>query len=1157
MANSIVDFIKKNKAVKEFINDTKIEYVTDDVIGTAFLVAAKYLEKRQKIMIVTSNLYNSQRVYDLLTTLVSDDDCLFFPVDELLRTDLIAESKEMISQRLYVLNEMLTKDSYIVITHTSAFCKFLPSPQLFKENTISIKVGDTINLTQIKEMLLKLGYANVHKIDHSMQFANRGDILDIFSVNATSPVRIELFDDYVESIRIFSLDTQTSIQSIKSINILPASELLLTDIEKSNIGNKIRYEADIESKQLQRENKSCFLQNISSVIDDICNSTSIATLQKYYGFIQDKHYTLLDYAMDASLVLANEEQINNTFELIKNDVDSFAIDEYKKNIALKNLSYYQNIKSILSKTKNIIKIHEFAKKDNFISFNISSVAGVATTLNQAINIINNYLEEKVKVIVAVDNNQQYEIIKSSLEMNDIPFEELRYFALPHTSIGLMVEPIDEGFEFVDDNLVVLTSKELFSFKSKQSKFTNRYKEAVALTSEQDLEPGDYVVHEQHGVGRFIDIVTMNFDNVHRDFIHIQYAGTDVLYVPLEQFKLIRKFVGKEGAAPKLNKLGSGEWEKTKKKIKERINEMADRLFKLYSEREQVKGFAFKKDDEFQYQFEQQFPHALTKDQEQCLKEIKEDMEKSEPMDRLLCGDVGFGKTEIAFRAAFKAILSGKQVAMLCPTTLLCRQHYERALDRFSQFDVRIAVFSRLIDESKQKQYMKGVEDGSIHMVIGTHRLLSKQIKFNNLGLLIIDEEQRFGVEQKELIKELKKNVDVLTLTATPIPRTLQMSLLGIRGLSQINTPPSNRMPIQTYVMPQKDEVVIELISKELARKGQVFYLHNQVADIYSTALKLEHKIKGARVGVAHGQMDKDAIEDIMIKFYNGDIDVLVCTSIIETGIDIPNVNMIIIENADKFGLSQLYQIKGRVGRGNRIAYAYLLYKPNKVLNDTARKRLKAISDFTELGSGYKIAQRDLMIRGAGDILGPEQAGFIDTVGMDMYLSLLKETIEERQTGIKSNSKKEQNKGNLLIDAYLPSDYIEKIDKIDLYQEIDNIKSLKELDDLKNKIIDIYGQMPNEVSLLFVKREITFIIDTDPNFDKVIDGKDFVDLVLSLELSNKDGVGVLLFKALTNYLKYIKVTYTNKQIKIRVFKMNNWIYKLKDIIYAIKSLDYLK
>lgn len=1156
MANGIIDFIKRNETVKKFINGEKIEYVTDDVIGTAFLVAAKYLEKKSKMIIVTSNLYNSQRVYELLTTLVSEDECLFFPVDELLRTDLIAESKEMISQRLFVLNEMLTKDHYIVITHVSGFSKFLPSPELFKDNTISIKVGDTINLTQVKEKLTKLGYANVHKIDHSMQFANRGDILDVFSVNMDSPLRIELFDDYVESIRLFSLDTQTSIQSINSINILPASELLLNEEEISNIENKIIHQAEIEEKQLKNEMKDCFLQNVNTAIDNIKNSHSISVLQKYYGFFQNEHFTLSDYAKEATIILANEEQINNSFDLLNGDADTFIIQEYKKGLTLKDLSYYQNLKSILSKTKEQIKIHEFVGKKDYASFNISSIAGVATTLNQAINLINNYLEQRVKIIIALDNKQQYEIIKTSLEANDIAFEELRYFAIPRTSIGLMLESLDEGFEFIDDSLVVLTSKELFSFKTKSSKFTNRYKEAVAINSEQDLEPGDYVVHEQHGVGRFIDIVTMEFDGVHRDFIHIQYAGTDVLYVPLEQFRLIRKFVGKEGAAPKLNKLGSGEWDKTKKKIKERINEMADRLFKLYSEREQVKGFAFKKDDEFQYQFEQQFPHALTKDQEQCLKEIKEDMEKSEPMDRLLCGDVGFGKTEIAFRAAFKAILSGKQVAMLCPTTLLCRQHYERALDRFGPFDVKIAVFSRLVDDSKQKQYMKSVEDGTAHLVIGTHRLLSKEIKFNNLGLLIIDEEQRFGVEQKELIKELKKNVDVLTLTATPIPRTLQMSLLGIRGLSQINTPPSNRMPIQTYVMPQKEDTIIELISKELARKGQVFYLHNQVSDIYSVATKLEKKVKGSRVGVAHGQMDKDSIEDVMIRFYNGDIDVLVCTSIIETGIDIPNVNMIIIENADKFGLSQLYQIKGRVGRGNRIAYAYLLYKPDKVLNDNARKRLKAISDFTELGSGYKIAQRDLMIRGAGDILGAEQAGFIDTVGMDMYLQLLKETIEERQTGIKSNSNKEQIKGNLLLDAYLPSDYIEKIDKIDLYQEIDNIKSLEELDALKKKIIDIYGQMPNEVELLFTKREITYLIDSDKSFDKVIDNKDSVDLLLSIEFSSKDGVGVVLFKALTNYLKYIKVTYSNKQIKIKVFKMTNWINKLKDIIYAIKSLDYL-
>lgn len=1148
----IISLLSKNKTIEAFKNNEVHDIITDDVIGTAFLVASKYQAKREKMIVVTSNLYNSQRLYDILNTLIGEEDCLFFPYDELLRNDAVAVSKEMVSQRIYVLNEMLQRDSYVVITHTTGFLKYLPAPELFSQKSIRLKVGEDIDLASVKKLLTELGYTSVHKIDHSMQFASRGEILDIFSVNSDNPVRIELFDTQIESIRYFSLETQVSFAEISEFTILPADITILNEHEEQNIANKIREQAKMQTKQLSDANISCFKNNMENVIETLVNNHNPNIMNKYYGFLQDKHYTISDYAPKSEIVFANEEQIINCYTVSKEEIDRYVIEELKEHRILNNLSFYADIQPFLRR-KNVCRIHEFvAKRDNYLSLEISSIAGVATNITQAINIIENYLQNARKIIIALDNVQQCEIIKTGLTDRDIKYQEMTVFSVPNAQIGIVQCRFDEGFELINQSLVVLTSKELFSFKSKHNKFSNRYKEAVAISSEKDLEPGDYVVHEQHGVGRFIDVITLEVNKVHRDFIHIQYAGTDVLYVPLEQFSLIRKFVGKEGAVPKLNKLGSGEWDKTKKKIKERINEMADRLFKLYVNREQENGFAFKKDDEFQYQFEQQFPHILTKDQEKCLEEIKKDMESPKPMDRLLCGDVGFGKTEIAFRAAFKAILSGKQVAILCPTTLLCRQHYERAMERFGPFDVRIAVFSRLIDDQRQKHYIEQVKDGSCHLIIGTHRLLSKEISFKNLGLLIIDEEQRFGVEQKELIKELKKNVDVLTLTATPIPRTLQMSLVGIRSLSQINTAPENRMPIQTYVMPQKDELIIELISKELARNGQVFYLHNQVSDIYSVAVKLEKKLKGAVVGIAHGQMDKETIEDVMLKFYNGEIDVLVCTSIIETGIDIPNVNMIIIENADKFGLSQLYQIKGRVGRGNRIAYAYLLYKPNKVLNDNARKRLKAISDFTELGSGYKIAQRDLLIRGAGDILGPEQAGFIDTVGIDMYMEMLQEAMIERENnGGKPKTKK--SKGNIAIDAYLPSEYVEKGDKINLYKEIENVKSLDELHALKEKIKDIYGKMPPETNELFAKREIMVIIENDEAFDKIADQNDYIDLYLSEKFSNVDGIGMILFRAFSDYLKYLKVVYVNRQIKIRVFKNGKWFTILRQLVETTSNI----
>ncbi|MCH5180579.1 MAG: transcription-repair coupling factor [Erysipelotrichales bacterium] len=1149
--SDLISILKDYQAIQKYIDGTCKEFVTDDVVGTSLLVCAKYENKPCKIAIITSNLYNAQRTYDFISNIIGEENCLFYPVDEMLRSESLAVSKEMIAQRIYILNELRNRENYVLVTHASAIMKYLPSPETFDLYTLKFGVGEKIDLLDIKQKLVNMGYTNVHKIDHSLQFASRGDILDIFSVNCDYPIRIELFDDEIESIRYFSLDNQSSFQAINNISVLPATELLFTQNELDDIGKKMLFQADLEKKQLSTNLIDCFNGAIKEAVEDIKINKNIQKTQKYYSFLQSHHYSLIDYTKDSEIVLANEEQVIASSRLLFDEATNYLMSEYKSGKSLLAISIYQNFEEIIKKCKNKVNVHEFGNKKDSELLQISSIAGAAINLNQAFDMINKYIYTGNKVIVSLDNKQQFELICSSLETNNIEYDKLNNFKIPKKQVGVMIGLLDEGFELIKGQLVFLTSKELFSFKIKNSKFTNRFKEAIALKSEQDLEPGDYVVHEQHGVGRFIDIVTMEIDKIHRDFIHIQYAGTDVLYVPLEQFRLIKKFSGREGVAPKLNKLGSNDWEKTKKKIKERINDMADRLFKLYSDREQVKGFAFEKDDEIQYEFEQQFPHALTPDQERCLREIKKDMESSKPMDRLLCGDVGFGKTEIAFRAAFKAILSGKQVAILCPTTLLARQHYERAKERFGAFDVKIAVFSRLVDESKQKYFQKVVEDGSVHLIIGTHRILSKELKFKNLGLLIVDEEQRFGVEQKERIKELKTNIDVLTLTATPIPRTLQMSLLGIRSLSQINTPPESRIPIQTYVIPQKDDVVYELISRELSRKGQVFYLHNNVSTIYSKALKIEKAIKGCRVGVAHGQMDRDSIEDIMLNFYNGDIDVLVCTSIIETGIDIPNVNMIIIEDADKFGLAQLYQIKGRVGRGDKIAYAYLLYKQNKVLNEKAQKRLKAITDFTELGSGYKIAQRDLLIRGAGDILGPEQAGFIDTVGIDMYMTLLQETISEKTTGIISSKK--ESKGNVAVDAYLPNEYVDKIDKIDLYQEIDNVKSLDELNVLKEKVRDIYGRLPNSVKLLFDKRQMLFVIDNDSAFDTLIEQHDFVDLLLSKEFSNIDGIGVYLFKMLSDFLRYIKVTYREKQIRIRLTKSDKWFEQLQTIIQIVSDL----
>lgn len=661
-----------------------------------------------------------------------------------------------------------------------------------------------------------------------------------------------------------------------------------------------------------------------------------------------------------------------------------------------------------------------------------------------------------------------------------------------------------------------------------------------------------MVHKQYGIGKYLGIVTREKNGIHKDYLRIVYKGNDELYIPLEQFKLIRKFVSKEGVAPKLHKLGSGEWEKTKAKINESVKEIADRLVKLYSLRETNIGYAFSKDTIYQREFEDDFDYELTKDQIEAVNEIKKDMEKAKPMDRLLCGDVGFGKTEVALRAAFKAVMDNKQVAFLCPTTILSQQHLKTTLRRFSNFPINIKIVNRFVSSKEIKEIKQQLKEGKIDILIGTHRLLSKDIVFKDLGLLIIDEEQRFGVVHKEKIKELKSSIDVLSLSATPIPRTLQMSLVGIRALSQLNTPPNNRLSVQTYVIEKNDALIKEVIERELSRDGQVFYLYNNVKEIYSVAKKLAMNIKGLKVGVAHGQMGKDEIEDVMIKFINKEYHVLVCTTIIETGIDIPNANTIIIDNADRFGLSQLYQIKGRVGRSSRLAYAYLMYAPTKQLSEIAMKRLKSMKEFAKLGSGYKIALRDLSIRGAGDMLGPRQAGFIDTVGMDMYIEMLNDAIKEKQ-GIVVEEEKEPLKTNINVDAYIPETFEEEdYQKITLYQRMDKLKTKEELISMQEEIIDNYGKLPKAVEMLFEKKKLDILVNEE-HIENFVENKQNVELIFTKEWSS--GIdGIKLFELTTTLSQDIKIRYHSQKINVIIPKSKNYLSLLIEFISLSRKLN---
>ena len=1113
LVEGLIRRLQEYGGVKELLNNNS-SIVCNSIQEEALALAAAYKRKKQKIVIVKNNLYAAQRLYESLEGLVPQEESLFFPVDESFRMEALAASPELLTQRVYVLNKILEEESFILITHTAAMVRILPDVKLFKDNRVHLKVGDQISMDELVQKLGNLRYSRVNKIEHSLQFALRGGVIDVFSVNNEDPVRIEFFGDEIDSIRYFDLDSQRTIKQIKDVRIISATDLIINDEIYDNNLTKI------ESSFMGDEDKELELGFLKE-------KENYSVMYKYFAKL-DKTSFLFEYLEDAHIIFSKFNDIKENYNVLVKEAF-----EYLEEKGQTDLILMHDLNRVCNYPNSVSYIKDFKEDVDDLSLPLGQVESANGNAKLVKTFVDDYTHRGYKIVFCVNNHHQIKCVQdwmsewgynlTYLKENEFPTNTYQY-----TDIGLK-----EGFILNREKVVYFSMKELFGVKNHSRRNYTRYKDGIEIKSYDNLKVGDYVVHDVHGIGQFLGIKTMEYDGVHKDYLHIGYRGSDVLYVPLEQFRLIRKYVSKEGAAPKLNKLGSEEWQKTKAKIKKRIADITDKLMELYSKRTEKIGYAFAKDDEWQYVFESSFPYELTKDQVQSIKEIKEDMEKPYPMDRILCGDVGFGKTEVAFVAAFKAILSGKQVALLCPTTLLAKQHYENALVRFQNFPINISMLSRFVTEKQQEISIERMKKGEVDLVIGTHRLLSKDVGFKDLGLLIVDEEQRFGVEHKERIKELKNSIDVLTLSATPIPRTFQMMLLGIRNLSQIETPPANRMPVQTYVVERNMRLVKEIIERELARNGQVFILHNRVNDIYALAEKIKNLVKEANVIVVHGQMSKDKIEDAMVAFNNEEANVMVCTSIIENGIDIPNANTIIVDDADKFGLSQLYQIKGRVGRGNRLGYAYLMYAPNKQLSEIATKRLKAIKEFAELGSGYRIAMRDLSIRGAGDILGAEQAGFIDTVGMDMYLHLLQEAIDE-QKQVAKNEEIIPSK-NLKVDAYIPERFTnDDLDKIDLYKKVSEVKNSDDLLKLQNEMQDIYGKLPISVNLLLEKRRFE-IYSKSKYVEDVKESDKEYEIVLTEDASNFEGVGIELFRITSMISRKINMTYRGKRIRIRIPK----------------------
>lgn len=1143
--NDLLEIVLKKYNLKNF------NFYGDEIINSFFL-GLKLLQnnKDKNVLILTKNNYISNKLYNAFSLILPKEKVILIPSDELIRVEYISQSKEMLAQQVNSLNEIIKSKNSIAIASIQSCFRFYPTKKVFLDSIIKLKVGEEIDLDFLKHKITEIGYYRVNKIDQSLQFASRGDILDIYSLNYDDPIRIEFFDNVIESIRFFHVNDQSSYTKTTSVEILPATLNLLSEDEIKNAKNTILQQSEKDLKHfLNQQDRDEFINNVNNEIENFEENRYSNQFYKYIGFLQGFHCNLTDFFNEDYLIISNKIENEANLSRLISESDSFLNELFELRKCISNLHYFSLDNCNLNKSLIIYENENLIKDERNITANITPPRYVFSKQSVGINIFDAYKKDGYKIICFIENLIFYKKTVELLNSLNYAFSSEDNLDL-NFNIQLVNKEFPLSFELLNEKIVVLTEKELYGIKRHKSTYKSIFKEGVIINSYEELTRGDFVVHENYGIGQYFGITTIELNNIHQDYMEVHYANNEKLFVPLYQFNLIRKYVGREGKKPTLSRLGTNQWEKTKRKIKERVNILADRLLLLYQERSKIKGFSFKIEDELQKEFENEFDHELTIDQKKAIEDIKKDMEKDTPMDRLLSGDVGFGKTEVAFRAAFKALNNGKQVALMCPTTLLARQHYELALNRFKNFNFGIGLISRLQSETQNKKTLENLKTGKINFIIGTHKLLSKKVLFKDLGLLIIDEEQRFGVEQKEKIKEMCNNIDVLTLSATPIPRTLQSTLIGIKTISSITTPPKERMPIQTYVIPYDNKVLKEIIQRELSRQGQIFFVHNEIATIYERADEIQSLLPSCKIGIIHAKMDKSDIEDVMVEFYNGEIDLLIATSIIENGIDVRNANLIIIDNADKFGLAQLYQIKGRVGRGDRMAFAYLLVDREKALNEGAQKRLKAITEFTELGSGIKISQRDLLIRGAGDILGPEQAGFIDTVGIDMYIKILNETIEEKSHLHKLSVKAKQF--NLNINGYIPSSFVNDENKLQIYQDLLKVNTLDELEEEKDNIRDVYGKIPEEVELLLIKRKVEIYLNYDC-FESLKEFETNIQLVLSEKFSMIEGIGSSLFTALISLLKYLKISYIDKKINISISKKSDYVFVLLNVFEIVYKL----
>lgn len=1126
-----------------------------------------YEQTNRPVVVVAPNLLQAQKLYDDITNVVDEKEVFLYPANELIAAEISISSPELKAQRIEVLNHW-TNDktaSGILIVPVAGLRKMLAPKSLWQEQQIELEVGKEINLEELIQRFVTIGYVRTDMVSAPGDFSLRGGILDIYPLTEENPLRIELFDTEIDSIRTFSLEDQRSKEKLNSITIGPATEVIIDTDELEAFAAKIESGLAKSLKKIKDEKTRTLLaQNIGQEIEQLKNGQKPEQLYKYLSLLYPDHTSLIDYLPKNGLLFIDEisrvQEMNDTLEKEEADWYTSLLNEGE---IIHDMKLSQNVQDLLHKAvQPIVYMSLFLRHvpntnpQNIINVTCKQMQSFHGQMNVLKSEMDRWKKNQYSVLVLANNQERLEKLEQVLQDYDIQAEiQKDNDRIAKGKIQLMEGSLQSGFEMPLLKLAVITEEELFKTKVKKSSARRqKLSNAERIKSYSELKIGDYVVHVNHGIGKYLGIETLQINGIHKDYLHLRYQGSDKLYVPVDQIDLVQKYVGSESKEPKIYKLGGNDWKKVKKKVESSVQDIADDLIKLYAEREAAVGYGFSPDGEMQREFESSFAYQETDDQLRSIHEIKKDMERERPMDRLLCGDVGYGKTEVAIRAAFKAIADGKQVAFLVPTTILAQQHYETLRERFQDYPIEIGLLSRFRTRKQQTDTIKGLKAGTLDIVVGTHRILSKDITYRDLGLLIIDEEQRFGVTHKEKIKQLKTNVDVLTLTATPIPRTLHMSMLGVRDLSVIETPPENRFPIQTYVMEYNGGLVREAIERELARNGQIYFLYNRVEDIERKAEEISMLVPDARVTYAHGQMTENELESVMLSFLEGEFDVLVSTTIIETGVDIPNVNTLIVQDADRMGLSQLYQLRGRVGRSNRVAYAYFTYRKDKVLTEVAEKRLQAIKEFTELGSGFKIAMRDLTIRGAGNLLGAQQHGFIDSVGFDLYSQMLKDAIEERK-GTFDEQQKQTIDLDLDIDAYIPDFYInDGQQKIEMYKRFRGVASFDELSELQDEMVDRFGDYPSEVAYLFKLTEMK-LYGKAAGVELIKQSKEEVLILLS-EKGSSLMDGQKIFEKSSKFGRMIGLGMDGKKLKIvlhvKGIETDKWLNACYEMVEALST-----